>query len=277
MPTTRLLIELLDKNRLFFNQQMWMRLDAYTVHRMVHQYRFEGEPLSGLIDPQPVGTFGHYLAFRWTFDADKAEERAAFKAKYEQSDNDAVTIKVVLPTDGVFAEAVLGQSNAAEKIDLTRFWNWADSPIPILPPDMRPVGRTSDGQSILPTGQPQFSQPLPFLQAPAMPQFAGTDVAGVLAALKEAGIASGGGAGDAAALAARTGEQAASGAAKATDAAVETHKNYTKFVTDLANSDLVKTIATTALPAGKGASLLGGLMNAGKSAMASKGTGGGED
>ena len=31
----------------------------------------------------------------------------------------------------MFAEAVLGRYNAAEKIDLTRFWNWQDSPIPI--------------------------------------------------------------------------------------------------------------------------------------------------
>ena len=38
---------------------------------------------------------------------------------------------IPLPSGGVFAEAVLGRFNAAEKIDLTRFWNWQDSPIPI--------------------------------------------------------------------------------------------------------------------------------------------------
>jgi len=37
---------------------------------------------------------------------------------------------VVLPTRGVLGEAVLGQCASAEKIDLTRFWNWQDSPIP---------------------------------------------------------------------------------------------------------------------------------------------------
>ncbi len=37
--------------------------------------------------------------------------------------------KVALPTRGVLGEAVLGQSPSAEKIDLTRFWNWQDSPI----------------------------------------------------------------------------------------------------------------------------------------------------
>jgi hypothetical protein len=33
-----------------------------------------------------------------------------------------------LPTRGVLGEAVLGHCSAAEKIDLTRFWNWQDSP-----------------------------------------------------------------------------------------------------------------------------------------------------
>ena len=35
---------------------------------------------------------------------------------------------VALPTRGVLGEAVLGSCSSAEKIDLTRFWNWTDSP-----------------------------------------------------------------------------------------------------------------------------------------------------
>jgi hypothetical protein len=37
---------------------------------------------------------------------------------------------ITIPTRGVLGEAVLGTSPSAEKIDLTRFWNWQDSPIP---------------------------------------------------------------------------------------------------------------------------------------------------
>lgn len=37
---------------------------------------------------------------------------------------------IALPTRGVIGEAVLGKCPSAEKIDLTRFWNWGDSPIP---------------------------------------------------------------------------------------------------------------------------------------------------
>ncbi len=35
---------------------------------------------------------------------------------------------ITLPARGVLGEAVLGDCNACEKIDLTRFWNWQDSP-----------------------------------------------------------------------------------------------------------------------------------------------------
>jgi hypothetical protein len=40
---------------------------------------------------------------------------------------------IALPTRGCLGEAVLGDCSAAERIDLTRFWNWPDSPIPAAP------------------------------------------------------------------------------------------------------------------------------------------------
>lgn len=36
--------------------------------------------------------------------------------------------RISLPTRGVLGEAVLGHCSSAEKIDVTRFWNWQDSP-----------------------------------------------------------------------------------------------------------------------------------------------------
>ncbi len=40
---------------------------------------------------------------------------------------------IALPTRGVLGEAVLGHCSAAEKIDITRFWNWQDSPADSAP------------------------------------------------------------------------------------------------------------------------------------------------
>lgn len=46
---------------------------------------------------------------------------------------------VFLPTAGVFAEAILGRSNASEFVDPRRFWNWQDSPIPFSAPQIAAI------------------------------------------------------------------------------------------------------------------------------------------
>jgi hypothetical protein len=54
---------------------------------------------------------------------------------------------VPIPTTGVFAEAVLGRSNSAEKLDITRCWNWQDSPIPLQPTEIAAIQTGSRGQA----------------------------------------------------------------------------------------------------------------------------------
>ena len=46
---------------------------------------------------------------------------------YQQAGFEPPTSVISLPTHGVLGEAVLGCCPSAEKIDLTRFWNWQDS------------------------------------------------------------------------------------------------------------------------------------------------------
>jgi len=65
---------------------------------------------------------------------------------------------VTLPTRGVFAEAKLGQCNASEPIDNTRFWDWQQSPIPHLAPDIaaaQPVTPAPHAPDLGPTPFPQ--------------------------------------------------------------------------------------------------------------------------
>jgi hypothetical protein len=53
---------------------------------------------------------------------------------------------IALPTRGVLGEAVLGHCASAEKIDLTRYWNWQDSPAdtaPTISPTSLPTGTPS--------------------------------------------------------------------------------------------------------------------------------------
>ncbi|MDO4191545.1 MAG: DUF4332 domain-containing protein, partial [Bacteroidales bacterium] len=49
--------------------------------------------------------------------------------RYHSSNFRVPTTVISLPTNGMIGEAVLGETNVSEKIDITRFWNWSDSPI----------------------------------------------------------------------------------------------------------------------------------------------------
>ena len=68
---------------------------------------------------------------------------------------------VALPTRGVLGEAVLGNCPSAEKIDLTRFWNWADSPSDVAP-EIAPV-QVPTSQPLLTAGM-QAPSALPGIQ-----------------------------------------------------------------------------------------------------------------
>jgi hypothetical protein len=64
---------------------------------------------------------------------------------------------VALPTRGLFAEAKLGHCNASEVIDNTRFWDWQQSPIPHMAPEIAPVTPVSpqpQQQNLSPTQFP---------------------------------------------------------------------------------------------------------------------------
>ena len=161
------LIEHLQANRLYYNQAIWRSLDASTVSLLLSKFTFEGITVADLIDPRPIQVAGNYLVFRMPGfvaratlpvrgeDADTPE--ASFRRSWNQwLDDRGLTFRpdarqellVPVPTGGVFAEAVLGRSNSAEKLDMTRFWNWQDSPIPLQPPEIAAINMGSRAQPI---------------------------------------------------------------------------------------------------------------------------------
>ena len=161
------LVEHLRANRLHYNQAIWRSLDASTVALLLSKFTFEGQPVADLIDPSPVQAAGNYLVFRmpgFVARAGLAEreddattpEGQARQAWREWRERRGLTFDadtrqdqlVPVPTGGVFAEAVLGRSNAAEKLDATRFWNWQDSPIPLQPPEIAAISMGSRAQGV---------------------------------------------------------------------------------------------------------------------------------
>jgi len=93
---------------------------------------------------------------------------------------------IYLPTSGVFAEAILGRSNASEKIDITRYINWQDMPIPHHAPAINALsaGQHNVAQQDLAPTVP--AGVLNIMNPPALPD--PTGMAGVLNAIQNGNI-----------------------------------------------------------------------------------------
>ena len=141
----------------------------------------------------------------------------------------------------MFAEAVLGRFNSAEKIDLKRFWNWQDSPIPDAAPEIAAIRAASRAQAegLMPG---QLGAPVVSIQAPAaLPAAAG--VAPMLAAIQNSAFRDMSGVAQTAALA----QAAAQGSGAAATAAggqaarnlfnmMDQHTQRMKIASDLIGS-----------------------------------------
>jgi len=93
----------------------------------------------------------------------------------------SVSEQVFLPTGGLFAEAVLGRSNAAEYLDVERYFNWQDAPIPNQAPAVQPPDAGSRYQA--PTAQTAAAPSTINLTGPvALPD--PTGMQGILAAIQ---------------------------------------------------------------------------------------------
>lgn len=151
----RALLRKLADDQLYYSQVVWQAMDSATVALLLGPYTYSGQPLAQVVDPAPIGVSGNYLIFRMPWEARDLQNGgpqvdAAYSAWITKHADFQTTAEdmVPLPSGGVFAEAVLGRSNSAEKIDITRFWNWQDSPIPLQAPDIAAIQSGSRAQQV---------------------------------------------------------------------------------------------------------------------------------
>lgn len=156
----------LNSHRSYYSRAVFRRLDTATLTQVLSHYKWRSRPLIEIVEPGPVQVVGNYMTLRAPVDAHEDCGIPLRELGIPQPDETSGDPKYVpwqeylqkrglnlsqpanqrlipIPTDGVFAEAVLGRANSAEKLDLTRFWNWQDSPIPFAPPEISPVGTGS--------------------------------------------------------------------------------------------------------------------------------------
>jgi hypothetical protein len=169
------LINHLEANRLHYSRTVFQRLDEATIAGLLAKFTYRGLPMTQVVEPQPIAVTANFLVFRvnvplkGAVDDDKFTPEQTDFLKFLQSHGLQSPVPktelIPLPSGGVFAEAVLGRFNAAEKIDLTRFWNWQDSPIPITASEIAPVeaGSRATTEDLKPG---QLGAPIVTIQTP---------------------------------------------------------------------------------------------------------------
>ena len=184
------LVEHLLTNRLHYSQAVFRALDAAMIAGLLSPFSIElnGEtlPLVQVAEPTPLRIVGNALAFKINTDPVNDEEWRGFMAERGLDIGEAKVDLVPLSSGGIFAEAVLGRFNAAEKLDMTRFWNWQDSPIPLQPTEIAAIQTgTRAAAEDLKAGP--LSQPIVSITPPAaLPD--PTGMAGVLAAIQNGAL-----------------------------------------------------------------------------------------
>jgi len=177
------LINHLEANRLHYSRAAFQRMDEAAIAGLLARFTYRGIPMTQVVEPRPIALTANFLVFRVNVPLQGELEDPAFGD--EQTDFlrflNAHGLKtpvpktevVPLPSGGVFAEAVLGRFNSAEKVDLKRFWNWQDSPIQITAPEIAPVAAGSRAQTEdLKPGQ--LGAPIVTIQSPtSLPAAAG--------------------------------------------------------------------------------------------------------
>jgi len=252
--------KIFNKQRLFLSQQLWLRMSPYRIYRILQKYKIQEQPISTLVDPQPVGVFGNYLAFRWGFENSKdgEAERDKFKEKYlflnPTGDTESESPTVGLPTSGVFAEAVLGQGLAAEQVD-ERFGKWGDNMIPILPPKIAELTSRDRAKAMDLKGQ-DFASNLAQLRSKKL-----ADVSHIDKVLGQVGkgdmFRDMGGLAQAVSLADKLAALSAEGATKAGDRAVQLQSKVLDTFSKVLDSKVGQAAVAEFMLPGSGAALLG--------------------
>jgi hypothetical protein len=111
-------------------------------------------PLLNCVENRVLGFFGNSMIMPFMIPQAVAEQMNIDPAQlqssllaFQQQGFTPPHSTIALPTPGVLGEAVLGHCQSAEKIDLTRFWNWADAPADTAP-GIAPVSLPTSTPSI---------------------------------------------------------------------------------------------------------------------------------
>jgi hypothetical protein len=169
---TKLLVHL-NANKGYYSRAVWVLQDPTERAMLLDAALGTTSRLREAIDPVPLAVSGNYVAFPFRDGtSDSNGEGSDLLAELRPR-----TSIVSMPSRGLFAETHLSHCGACEERDVTRFWDWSESPCP-EPPEIQGVTPGPRGQ----TASPQSpSLPAPIVQLMNAPE--APDPVGLAAAL----------------------------------------------------------------------------------------------
>lgn len=145
------------RNVVRYSRDVWKSLTAEERIMLLEPYTVPGPtgntmiPLVDCIGNEVLGFFGNSMIMPFNIPPPLEDGTNGWGVSTSALENNLLllhnlspptnTSRIALPTQGVLGEAMLGHCPSAEKIDLTRFWNWQDSPGDTAP-SIAPVSAT---------------------------------------------------------------------------------------------------------------------------------------
>ena len=158
------------RNTVFYSKAVWAALSDEERAILLERYTIgvpaggietadQEVPLLNCVANRVLGFFGNALIMPFGIPPDVAAKMQVTSRdiqdallRFHRQAFEPPRSSITLPAHGTLGEAVLGCCDSAEKIDLTRFWNWQDSP--------------SDQADAIPTSVFAPPQPIPAATTP---------------------------------------------------------------------------------------------------------------
>lgn len=184
------LVEHLNEHLEYYHHAIWWTMDPNRRYMLLDGFEAPGSggrSIASVVDNRLIGIVGNSLVLpvaqgvhldprlRKPAAGGAQNGRASLLSLYDAAPLPPASM--CLPTRGVFAEAVMGNCNACERIDESRLWRWDESPID-EPPAIEPVSTASRRTEPLNTTPTAFPTPIVSIQnAPDVPSPAGVAAA----------------------------------------------------------------------------------------------------
>jgi hypothetical protein len=157
------LIEHLNEHLEYYHHALWWTMDPNRRYMLLDGFvapNSGNRSIASVVENRLIGIVGNSLVLPVANGVhldpriQRDPKKAVLRSLYDTSP--LPPANVCLPTRGVFAEAVMGECNACETIDDSKFWRWEQSPID-EPPAIQPAStetRRAEPSSTTPTTLP---------------------------------------------------------------------------------------------------------------------------